>query len=137
MYLQINPACPSPFVQGINRLYLPVRHGEGKFLTRDDDVLCALRTNHQIAARYIGPDGDAAPYPWNPNGSVDDVAAVCDPSGRVFGLMPHPEAYTHRPTIPAGRANRCRKRGRGWRSSATPSPLPVPTCDAPQPSGRK
>ena len=96
VHLQIDPACPSPFVQGIDRLYLPVRHGEGKFLTRDDDVLQTLRANHQIAARYSGPGGAAAPYPWNPNGSVDDVAAVCDPSGRVFGLMPHPEAYTHR-----------------------------------------
>ena len=96
VHLQIDPACPSPFVHGIDRLYLPVRHGEGKFLTRDDDVLRALRANHQIAARYVGPDGGASPYPWNPNGSVDDVAAVCDPSGRVFGLMPHPEAYTHR-----------------------------------------
>ena len=100
VHLQIDPACPSPFVQGIERLYLPVRHGEGKFLTRDDDVLRTLRTNHQIAARYSGPRGGAAPYPWNPNGSVDDVAAVCDPSGRVFGLMPHPEAYTHRTQHP-------------------------------------
>ena len=83
-------------MHGIDRLYLPVRHGEGKFLTRDVDVLRALRANHQIAARYVGPDGGASPYPWNPNGSLDDVAALCDPSGRVFGLMPHPEAYTHR-----------------------------------------
>ena len=96
VHLQVDRACPSPFVQGIERLYLPVRHGEGKFLVRNDEVLRTLRANHQIAARYVGPDGGAAPYPWNPNGSVDDVAAVCDPSGRVFGLMPHPEAYTHR-----------------------------------------
>jgi phosphoribosylformylglycinamidine synthase len=39
--------------------------------------------------------GSPGPYPWNPNGSVDDIAAVCDPSGRIFGLMPHPEAYVH------------------------------------------
>ena len=96
VHLRIDRACPSPFVQGIDRLYLPVRHGEGKFLTRDDGILRSLRANHQIAARYCGPDGDPPSYPWNPNGSVDDVAAVCDPSGRVFGLMPHPEAYTHR-----------------------------------------
>ena len=72
VYLQVDPACPSPFVQGLDRLYLPVRHGEGKFLARDTEVMRTLRANHQIAARYSGPDGGAAPYPWNPNGSVDD-----------------------------------------------------------------
>ena len=95
VYLRIDAQCPSPFVQGIERLYLPVRHGEGKFVPRDARVLQALQANHQIAARYCGPDGEAASYPWNPNGSVDDIAAVCDPSGRIFGLMPHPEAYVH------------------------------------------
>jgi phosphoribosylformylglycinamidine synthase I len=96
VYLRIQPTCISPFVQDIDHLYLPVRHGEGKFVPRDDGVLQALQANHQIAARYCGPDGHPAPYPWNPNGSVDDIAAICDPSGRVFGLMPHPEAYVHR-----------------------------------------
>jgi phosphoribosylformylglycinamidine synthase I len=96
VYLQVEPACASPFVQGIEQLYLPVRHGEGKFVPRDDKILHALQANHQIAARYCGPDGAPAAYPWNPNGSVDDIAAICDPSGRVFGLMPHPEAYVHR-----------------------------------------
>lgn len=95
VYLRVDPECPSPFVEGLETLYLPVRHGEGKFVPRDATVLQALHTNHQIAARYCGPDGTAAPYPWNPNGSVDDIAAVCDPSGRIFGLMPHPEAYVH------------------------------------------
>ena len=51
--------CPSPFLQGIDRLYLPVRHGEGKFVPRDASVLQALQANHQIAARYCGPDGSA------------------------------------------------------------------------------
>lgn len=96
VHLRVNPACPSPFVQGIEQLYLPVRHGEGKFVPRDPDLLHALRANHQVAARYCSPDGSPAVYPWNPNGSTDDIAAVCDPSGRIFGLMPHPEAYVHR-----------------------------------------
>jgi phosphoribosylformylglycinamidine synthase I len=96
VYLQVEPTCSSPFVQGIERLYLPVRHGEGKFVPRDEALLQSLRANHQIAARYCAPDGGPATYPWNPNGSVDDIAAVCDPSGRIFGLMPHPEAYLHR-----------------------------------------
>ena len=96
VYLQVNPACPSPFVQGLEQCYLPVRHGEGKFVPRDAEVLSRLQVNQQIAARYCAPEGAAATYPWNPNGSVDDIAAVCDPSGRIFGLMPHPEAYVHR-----------------------------------------
>jgi phosphoribosylformylglycinamidine synthase len=100
VHMRVNASCPSPFVQGIERLYLPVRHGEGKFVPRDEDILQALHTNHQIAACYCGPDGPAAPYPWNPNGSVDHIAAVCDPSGRIFGLMPHPEAYVHRTQHP-------------------------------------
>jgi phosphoribosylformylglycinamidine synthase len=95
VYLRINPACPSPFVQGLEQLYLPVRHGEGKFVPRDAAILEALHSNQQIAARYGNAEGRATPYPWNPNGSVDDIAAICDPSGRVFGLMPHPEAYVH------------------------------------------
>jgi phosphoribosylformylglycinamidine synthase len=100
VHLRINPACPSPFVQGLEQLYLPVRHGEGKFVPRDAAVLEALRSNQQIAARYDNVEGIATPYPWNPNGSVDDIAAICDPSGRVFGLMPHPEAYVHRTQHP-------------------------------------
>jgi len=95
VHLRIDPHCPSPFVQELEQLYLPVRHGEGKFVPRDAEVLHALQAHGQIAARYCGPDGASAPYPWNPNGSVDDIAAVCDPSGRIFGLMPHPEAYVH------------------------------------------
>ncbi len=96
VYLQIDPACRSPFVQGMERCYLPVRHGEGKFVPRDPDILQTLQAKAQIAARYGTPDGTPVSYPWNPNGSVDDIAAVCDPSGRIFGLMPHPEAYVHR-----------------------------------------
>jgi phosphoribosylformylglycinamidine synthase len=83
-------------VQNINQCYLPVRHGEGKFVPRSPEILQQLQQQQLIAARYCAPNGDAASYPWNPNGSVDDIAAVCDPSGSVFGLMPHPEAYTHR-----------------------------------------
>ncbi len=80
----------------INRIELPVRHGEGKFIPQNDAVLERLRANGQVALRYTQPDGVPArgDYPANPNGSVDDIAAICDPSGRIFGLMPHPEAYT-------------------------------------------
>ncbi|MGE3536653.1 MAG: phosphoribosylformylglycinamidine synthase subunit PurQ [Candidatus Tectimicrobiota bacterium] len=95
VHLRVDPHCTSPFVQGLTQLYLPVRHGEGKFVPRDAEVLRALQQHGHIAARYCAPDGAAAVYPWNPSGSVDDIAAICDASGRVFGLMPHPEAYVH------------------------------------------
>ena len=73
---------------------LPVAHGEGKFVPRDEDVLAALRDGDQVAVRYVDEAGRPGPYPVNPNGSIDDVAGICDPSGRVMGLMPHPERFT-------------------------------------------
>jgi len=72
---------------------LPVAHGEGKFIPADDQVLSRLRDNRQVALRYVDAQGRPGPYPANPNGSVDDVAGLCDPSGRLLGLMPHPERF--------------------------------------------
>lgn len=65
---------------------LPVAHGEGRFIPESDEMLLRLETNGQIAVRYARDD--------NPNGSVGAVAGLCDPSGLVLGLMPHPERYT-------------------------------------------
>jgi phosphoribosylformylglycinamidine synthase len=75
---------------------LPVRHGEGKFHA-DTAIINRLEENHQVALRYCLPDGAPANgvFPHNPNGSVQDIAGICDPTGRIFGLMPHPEAYHH------------------------------------------
>lgn len=83
------------WTRGIESLELPVRHGEGKFIPRDGAVLRRLQENGQVVLRYVRPDGVPADgeFPFNPNGAVDDIAGICDPSGRVFGLMPHPEAY--------------------------------------------
>ena len=90
------------WLKGIDSLELPVRHGEGKFIPRDDAVLAKLRANGQVALRYGTADGTAAcgVFPANPNGAIDDIAGICDPSGRVFGLMPHPEAYVDRTNHP-------------------------------------
>ena len=76
----------------------PVAHGEGRFVVRDPATLAQLRANGQIALTYVakgaegkgGTQGPAA-YPANPNGAVADIAGICDETGRVFGLMPHPE----------------------------------------------
>ncbi|GAB4257271.1 phosphoribosylformylglycinamidine synthase subunit PurQ [Deferrisoma sp.] len=101
VYLQVEPDSPCVFTRGLDRLYYPVRHGEGKFVTRSPEVLEDLEARGLVALRYTDPDGrPTQAYPWNPNGSPGAVAGVCDPTGRVFGLMPHPEAFLHRTNHP-------------------------------------
>jgi len=93
------------FLRGIDRLYLPIAHAEGKFVTRDTAILARLRDAGQLVLRYASPAGAEStdgqlPFPANPNGAWDNVAGVCDGTGRVFGLMPHPERHidpTHHP----------------------------------------
>jgi len=75
------------------QIYLPVAHGEGKFIPREKKVLEALTNNGQIVFRYCNPDGGKPAYPDNPNGSTEDIAGICDTTGRVLGLMPHPERH--------------------------------------------
>src|SRR3989338_4670273 len=72
-------------------VYFPVAHAEGKFIPKDQDVLAKLRDNGQVAFRYCNPNGGKPAYPENPNGSVDDIAGITDKTGRILGLMPHPE----------------------------------------------
>ncbi len=96
VWLKADPLSPCVFTQGMDVVEFPVRHGEGKFYT-SDDVLNDLIKNHQVAFRYVRPDGSEAKgeYPFNPNGSLFDVAGICDATGRIMGLMPHPEAFHH------------------------------------------
>lgn len=74
-------------------IYLPVAHGEGKFITQDKGVLQRLRQSGQIVFQYCDEKQSLAGYPYNPNGSWDNIAGICDETGRVFGLMPHPERH--------------------------------------------
>lgn len=74
-------------------IYLPVAHGEGKFVVKDKAVLEKLKKNGQIVFWYCGEKGDKRSYPYNPNGSIDNIAGICDETGRVLGLMPHPERH--------------------------------------------
>jgi len=94
--LKVNPKSPCIFTRGLDKLELPVRHGEGKFYS-DSKTIERLVESNQVAVRYAMPDGRPAEgkFPFNPNGSLCDIAGICDPSGRIFGLMPHPEAYNH------------------------------------------
>lgn len=82
----------SPWLQGIESLNIPVAHGEGRFMM-EKATLSILKDNNQIALTYTKPDGAPADgeFPYNPNGSMDDIAGVTDPSGKVLALMPHPE----------------------------------------------
>jgi phosphoribosylformylglycinamidine synthase len=73
------------FLSGIQRMYLPVAHAEGKFVARDEETLRGLDAAGQLVLRYVAAD--------NPNGAQADVAGVCDSTGRVLGLMPHPERH--------------------------------------------
>ena len=105
-----DPASPCVWTRGIAALELPVRHGEGR-LVAPEAQLAAIDAAHLGAARYAAPapataapDGATPlPYPANPNGSLRNLAGLCDPSGQVFGLMPHPEAFLHRYHHPAWR----------------------------------
>ena len=74
---------------------LPVRHGEGRFVTASPGLLTELSARGLVALRYAAASGGEPSYPEDPNGSDGHVAGICDPSGRVFGLMPHPEAFLH------------------------------------------
>lgn len=100
--LKINPESPCVFTKNLTAIELPVRHGEGKFVA-GEKVIGQLIDNHQIACQYALTDGMPADrqFPFNPNGSMADIAGICDPTGRVFGLMPHPEAFNHFTNHPA------------------------------------
>jgi len=96
VHLKANSASPCVFTKGMDRIEMPVRHGEGNFYT-DPETLERLEKNGQIVFQYTLPDGTAADgaFPANPNGAMKDIAGICDTTGRVFGLMPHPEAFHH------------------------------------------
>lgn len=92
VYLKINRRSPCVFTRDISGLMLPVRHGEGNFIT-DELVLKDLNTKNMIVMQFVNEKDELAGYPYNPNGSMLNIAGICNESGNVFGLMPHPEAY--------------------------------------------
>jgi phosphoribosylformylglycinamidine synthase I len=99
VWLEPDPGSPCVFTRGLReRIYCPVAHGEGRFVPRDEEVLRALQRERLVAVRYAAPgvEAESAPhvgYPYNPNGSVAGIAGICNASGTVFGLMPHPEDH--------------------------------------------
>jgi phosphoribosylformylglycinamidine synthase len=90
VYLKV-ASTKSPFFGQEEILYLPVAHGEGKFIVDEPGTLKRLEASGQVVLKYCDEKGRDAGFPYNPNGSVGGVAGICSPSGKVFGLMPHPE----------------------------------------------
>ncbi|HEX4414431.1 MAG TPA: phosphoribosylformylglycinamidine synthase subunit PurQ [Lacipirellulaceae bacterium] len=118
------------FLSGVEELELPVAHGEGKFVTRDDSVFARMSGAGQFVLRYtaaVGAHPESAirnsqseitpsvPYPANPNGTRGDVAGICDETGRVFGLMPHPERFVDWTQHPRWTREPARPHGDGLR----------------------
>jgi phosphoribosylformylglycinamidine synthase len=92
IYLQRNgDRCP--FLKDIDRMHLPIAHGEGNFICREAWQLQGLDQTGQVVLKYVDEHGKPGPFPINPNGSQGDVAGLCDATGRVLGLMPHPERH--------------------------------------------
>ena len=98
--LEFDPESPCIWTKNMTRIDCPVRHGEGKYVMPSSTDLDRLAANHQLTVRYVDPsstygsaDNDAPlPYPISPNGSMRNIAGICDSTGLVFGLMPHPGA---------------------------------------------
>ena len=93
--VRANPESPCVFTRGLDSLALPIRHGEGKFSVASQDVLDRIIAQGQICLQYCAPESGepTEEFPDNPNGSPLGIAGVCDPTGRILGMMPHPEAY--------------------------------------------
>jgi phosphoribosylformylglycinamidine synthase subunit PurQ / glutaminase len=123
VHLSVSTASPCVFTRRLERLELPVRHGEGKFVT-DSATVARLEAGGQVVLRYADCEGRAAGgvFPVNPNGSLDDIAGICDPTGRIFGLMPHPEAYHHWTNHPdwTRQKESLRRTGRPFPTGPTP-----------------
>ena len=85
------------FIEPGKQIYLPIAHGEGKVVTKDEDTIEKLKSYGHIAFKYVDENGDEGRFPVNPNGSMASIAGLTDSTGRVLGLMPHPERYV-RPT---------------------------------------
>jgi phosphoribosylformylglycinamidine synthase I len=81
------------FIEAGRQIYLPIAHGEGKVVTSDEEVLEQLKAVGHVAFKYVDENGQEGDYPINPNGSVDSIAGLTDATGRVLGLMPHPERH--------------------------------------------
>lgn len=98
IHLAVNPNAAASFLSAIREpIFCPVAHGEGNFQAADEATVARLDAAGLIAFRYVDRDGNPAGgrYPVNPNGSIADIAGICNAAGNVVGLMPHPEDHVH------------------------------------------
>ncbi len=110
VHLGVNPESPCVFTRGIEKMYLPVAHGEGKVVV-NPDILPRLN----VTLYYTDKQGNqSAGYPDNPNGSIANIAGICDASGRVFALMPHPERHIRGTQHPQWTRLGAKKHGDGF-----------------------
>jgi len=110
VHLGVNKESPCIFTRDMDSLYVPVAHGEGKFVA-DPEVLAKLN----VVVYYTDEHGDSSVgYPHNPNGSVENIAGICDASGRVFALMPHPERHISGTQHPQWTRQGAKERGDGF-----------------------
>jgi phosphoribosylformylglycinamidine synthase I len=93
-WIYLKASGKGPWMQGLKGIInLPVAHGEGKFVTRDEGILKRLRSGNQVAFEYCDLSGKPGDYPVNPNGSTEHIAGITDETGQILGLMPHPERH--------------------------------------------
>jgi phosphoribosylformylglycinamidine synthase len=97
VHLRPQPGTPCIFTEGVDDLIAcPVAHGEGRLMVSDEATLARLQRESLVALTYVNAAGEHADYPDNPNGSIADIAGLCNPSGTILGLMPHPEDHIFR-----------------------------------------
>ncbi len=110
VYLRANRESHCVFTRGIERMYLPVAHGEGKVVAEAEAL-----PNLDMVLYYTDEQGSTkAGYPYNPNGSVEDIAGISDATGRIFALMPHPERFIRGSQHPRWQSEDTRERGDGF-----------------------
>lgn len=109
VHLEVNSACNADYLHGLDDLiFCPIAHGEGNVQVQDDSTLQRLDAGGHVAFRYVNAEGTRAngAYPLNPNGSVADLAGLCNEAGNVLGLMPHPENHILPVQNPFGQTGR-------------------------------
>lgn len=96
IYIRHEKECRCILTKNLNSkiLYIPVNHAEGRFIA-SREVIDLMEKEGYVVFRYVDPDGRIAGYPWNPNGSMNNIAGICNTDGNILGLMPHPEKYVH------------------------------------------
>ena len=112
VYLRPNPTSPCVFTKGFEDVIsIPIAHGEGKFVLRDESAKRLLLANNQIVFQYCGADGSEAEGDENPNGSEMNIAGICDPTGKILGLMPHPERAIFQHHLPGRQYEKSQPQG--------------------------